>query len=62
MFLEVAQEVTARYPAIQFETPNVDAMCMWLVKNPRSFDVIVTTNLGGQATTAEMADAVPGAL
>ncbi len=47
MFLEAAQEVAAQYPQIQFDTANVDAMCMWLLKNPQNYDVIVTTNLFG---------------
>jgi len=47
VFLEAAREVAARYPQIQFDTANVDAMCMWLLKNPFHYDVIVTTNLFG---------------
>ena len=47
VFLEAAREVAARYPDIEFDTANVDAMCMWLVKNPLNYDVIVTTNLFG---------------
>jgi len=47
VFLEAAREVAAQYPQIQFETANVDAMCMWLLKNPLNYDVIVTTNLFG---------------
>ncbi len=47
VFLEAAREVAARYPDIEFDTANVDAMCMWLLKNPLNYDVIVTTNLFG---------------
>ena len=47
VFLEAAQEVAAEYPHIQFDTANVDAICMWLLKNPSNYDVIVTTNLFG---------------
>ncbi len=47
VFLEAANEVAARYPGIPFETANVDAICMWLLKNPLNYDVIVTTNLFG---------------
>lgn len=46
-FLEAAEEVASRYPQIRFETANVDAICMWLLKNPANYDVIVTTNLFG---------------
>jgi len=47
VFLEAAREVAAKYPQIEFDTANVDAMCMWLLKNPMNYDVIVTTNLFG---------------
>ncbi|HXK03750.1 MAG TPA: isocitrate/isopropylmalate dehydrogenase family protein [Verrucomicrobiae bacterium] len=60
VFLEAAQEVAARYPQIQFETANVDAMCMWLLKNPSSYDVIVTTNLFGDILSDLCAQLVGG--
>jgi len=47
VFLEAAREVAANYPQIEFDTANVDAMCMWLLKNPMNYEVIVTTNLFG---------------
>jgi len=60
VFLEAAQEVAARYPQIQFDTANVDAMCMWLLKNPLSYDVIVTTNLFGDILSDLCAQMVGG--
>ena len=60
MFLEAAREVAARYPAIQFDTANVDAMCMWLLKNPCDYDVIVTTNLFGDILSDLCAQLVGG--
>jgi isocitrate/isopropylmalate dehydrogenase len=60
VFLDVAREVASRYPQIEFETANVDAMCMWLVKNPRSYDVIVTTNLFGDILSDLCAQLVGG--
>jgi isocitrate/isopropylmalate dehydrogenase len=59
-FLEAAQEVAARYPQIQFETANVDAMGVWLLKNPQSYDVIVTTNLFGDILSDLCAQLVGG--
>jgi 3-isopropylmalate dehydrogenase len=47
LFLDAAREVAAGYPQVAFDTANVDAMCMWLLKNPGNYDVIVTTNLFG---------------
>jgi isocitrate/isopropylmalate dehydrogenase len=60
VFLDAAKEVAARYPAIEFDTANVDAMCMWLLKNPANYDVIVTTNLFGDILSDLCAQLVGG--
>jgi 3-isopropylmalate dehydrogenase len=39
------------FPDVQKDTAYVDATCMWMVKNPESFDVIVTTNMFGDIIT-----------
>ncbi len=46
-FAEVGQE----YPDIKQENAFVDACCMWFVKNPEWFDVVVTTNMFGDIIT-----------
>jgi 3-isopropylmalate dehydrogenase len=46
-FAEVARE----FPDIQTDHAYVDACCMWMIKNPEWFDVIVTTNLFGDIIT-----------
>jgi len=46
-FYEVAKE----YPDIQTDYAHVDATCMWMVKNPEYFDVIVTDNMFGDIIT-----------
>ncbi|MEE8431473.1 MAG: 3-isopropylmalate dehydrogenase [Candidatus Desulfatibia sp.] len=46
-FYEVAQE----YPDIETDYAHVDAICMWMVKNPEWFDVIVTDNMFGDIIT-----------
>ncbi len=46
-FYEVAKE----YPDIEPDYAHVDATCMWMVKNPEWFDVIVTDNLFGDIIT-----------
>jgi len=60
VFLEAAREVASRYPNIEFDTANVDAMCMWLLKNPLNYDVIVTTNLFGDILSDLCAQLVGG--
>ena len=40
-------EVGEEYPDIETDYAHVDAICMWMVKNPEWFDVIVTDNMFG---------------
>ncbi len=40
-----------QYPDIKREYYHVDATCMWMVKNPEWFDVIVTGNMFGDIIT-----------
>jgi 3-isopropylmalate dehydrogenase len=40
-----------KYPDIKREYYHVDATCMWMVKNPEWFDVIVTGNMFGDIIT-----------
>ena len=46
-FYEVAEE----YPDIETDYAHIDALCMWMVKNPEWFDVIVTDNMFGDIIT-----------
>ena len=46
-FYEVAKE----YTDIKTDYAHVDATCMWMVKNPEWFDVIVTDNMFGDIIT-----------
>ncbi|HTX53850.1 MAG TPA: 3-isopropylmalate dehydrogenase [Candidatus Baltobacteraceae bacterium] len=39
------------YPDIKREYFHVDAICMWMIKNPEIFDVIVTGNMFGDIIT-----------
>jgi len=41
----------AEYPDVKREYFHVDATCMWMVKNPEWFDVIVTSNMFGDIIT-----------
>ena len=44
-------EVAGDFPDIKTDHAYVDACCMWMVKNPEWFDVVVTTNLFGDIIT-----------
>lgn len=60
LFLDVAKEIAARYPEIEFNEVIVDAACMHLVMNPQKFDVIVTTNMFGDILSDLTAGLVGG--
>ena len=45
------REVGREYPDIQQDYAHVDAITMWMVKNPEYFDVIVTDNMFGDIIT-----------
>ena len=44
-------EIAPEYPDVKTDYAHVDATCMWMVKNPEWFDVIVTDNLFGDIIT-----------
>jgi 3-isopropylmalate dehydrogenase len=44
-------EVGNDFPQVKQDHAYVDACCMWMIKNPEWFDVIVTTNLFGDIIT-----------
>jgi 3-isopropylmalate dehydrogenase len=47
----VFHEVAKDYPGVKTDYAHVDATCMWMVKNPEWFDVIVTDNMFGDIIT-----------
>ena len=51
LWLRVFEEVGREYPDVTREYTHVDACCMWMVKSPENFDVIVTTNMFGDIIT-----------
>ncbi len=51
LWQRVFNEVARDYPDIETGYGHVDAICMWMVKNPEWFDVIVTDNMFGDIIT-----------
>lgn len=45
------EEIAKEYPDVEADYNHVDACCMWMVKNPEYYDVIVTTNMFGDIIT-----------
>ncbi len=60
LFLEIGKEVAKDYPGVQFDEANVDAMTMWLLKNPNNYDVLVAPNLYGDIISDLCAQMVGG--
>ncbi|MHC4588345.1 MAG: isocitrate/isopropylmalate family dehydrogenase, partial [Planctomycetota bacterium] len=47
LITSVAREIAGQYPDIPLWETNIDAMCMWLVKKPHEYDVLVAENMFG---------------
>jgi isocitrate/isopropylmalate dehydrogenase len=60
LFFEEAKKVAQEYPGIAMDDANVDAICMWLLKNPFSYDVLVAPNLYGDIISDLAAQMVGG--
>ncbi len=54
-------EVAKEFSDIETDYSHVDAICMWMVKNPERFDVIVTDNMFGDIIT-DLGAALQGGL
>ncbi|MCJ7736075.1 MAG: isocitrate/isopropylmalate family dehydrogenase, partial [Anaerolineae bacterium] len=60
VFMDAVKRVSKEFPEIELTTANVDAMGMWLLKNPLNYHVIVTTNLFGDIISDICAQMVGG--
>jgi isocitrate/isopropylmalate dehydrogenase len=60
LFLEQAREVAKGFPEIQLDEANIDALTMWLLKNPFNYDVLVAPNLYGDIISDLCAQMVGG--
>jgi 3-isopropylmalate dehydrogenase len=55
-----ARQIAAEFPSIKYQEANVDAMAMWLIKNPQDYSVLVASNLFGDIISDEAAQLVGG--
>jgi isocitrate/isopropylmalate dehydrogenase len=60
LFLEIGKQVAKEFPGIQTDDANVDAICMWLLKDPEKYGVLVATNLFGDIISDLCAQMVGG--
>ena len=60
MFVEECYKVAKEFPDVTLDEVIVDTFAMRLVRDPQSFDVVVTTNMFGDILTDEAAGLVGG--
>lgn len=60
LFLEEARKVAKDFPDIEMDDANIDAITMWLLKNPFNYDVLVAPNLYGDIVSDLCAQMVGG--
>ena len=60
LMVRTVREVAKNYPGIELWETNIDAMCMWLVKNPQDYSVLVTSNMFGDIVSDLCAQLVGG--
>ncbi|MBU0753506.1 MAG: isocitrate/isopropylmalate dehydrogenase family protein, partial [Planctomycetes bacterium] len=60
LMVRTAREVAKKYPGIELWETNIDAMCMWLIKNPQDYGVLVATNMFGDIISDLCAQLVGG--
>ena len=60
LMTRVARDVAKGYPEIPLWEANIDAMCMWMIKNPQKYDVLVAENMFGDILSDLCAGLVGG--
>lgn len=60
LMVREARKIAAEYPGIDLWETNVDAMAMWLIKNPQNYGVMVSSNMFGDIVSDLAAQLVGG--
>lgn len=60
MFLDIAKSVAKEFPEVIFDEANIDAITMWLLKNPMNYDILIAPNLYGDIISDLTAQMVGG--
>jgi len=60
LMVRTAREIAKGYAGIELWETNIDAMCMWLIKNPLDYSVLVTSNMFGDIVSDLCAQLVGG--
>lgn len=60
LMTRVFRQVAKDYPGIAAWEANIDAICMWMIKNPQDYDVLVAENMFGDIVSDLCAGLVGG--
>lgn len=60
LMVREARKIAKEYPEIDLWETNIDAMCMWLIKNPHDYSVLVASNMFGDIISDLCAQLVGG--
>lgn len=60
LMTRVFRQVAKDYPGIPAWEANIDAICMWMLKNPQDYDVLVAENMFGDIVSDLCAGLVGG--
>jgi isocitrate/isopropylmalate dehydrogenase len=60
LMIRTARQVAKEYPNIPMWETNIDAQCMWLLKNPFDYDILVAENMFGDILSDLAAQLVGG--
>ncbi|MBN1956312.1 MAG: isocitrate/isopropylmalate dehydrogenase family protein [Anaerolineae bacterium] len=60
LMVREARKIAKEYPRIELWETNVDAMVMWMVKNPQNYGVMVASNMFGDIVSDLAAQLVGG--
>lgn len=60
LMTRIFREVARGYPGIEAWEANIDAICMWMIKNPQDYDVLVAENMFGDIISDLCAGLVGG--
>ena len=61
LFNQIYHEIAEEYPRTETDHAYIDAFCMWAVRNPEWFDVVVTPNMFGDIST-DLASVLQGGM
>ncbi|MHA1990291.1 MAG: isocitrate/isopropylmalate dehydrogenase family protein [Candidatus Hodarchaeales archaeon] len=60
LMVREARKISANFPDIELWETNIDAMAMWLVKNPQIYSVLVSSNMFGDIISDLSAQLIGG--